>query len=364
MRVRTFATAAAAVVVATLWLVPAAPAHAATADRWGFAYVDNPLAPVWTVTDPTRQWGSWKTAFPASWAESINVAPGRVLVRFPHIGLGARGNVHVTPVNRSGHYCEIVRWNQSGADEIIDVQCHRPGGARDNTPFTVLWSVSSGVLPAGQGSFATVQYGPAAIVQAYNSTGGPVGVVAGAPGTYQVRFGGVGLAGVLAGNFQVTAVQPNAGPRRCNVAFWTASGTDIIAYVFCYDQAGALTSSEFTASYHRERAVFGSLGPPKYFGYLWPNALAGPTNFNSVLGVGINTIAAVAPPGRYLVRYPQLGLRETHAQVVAYGQGPNYCHLTQPWSFAGPDAVVDIICFDNLGNPTPNRMLTTYTSRV
>jgi hypothetical protein len=364
MRVRTLVAAAATAIVATLGLAPALPAQAATADRWGFAYVDNPTAPVWTVTDPARQYGSWKTAFPASFAESIALAPGRVLVRFPHIGAGARGNVHVTPVNRSGHYCEIVRWGQSGADELVDVQCHKPGGARDFTPFTVLWEFSSGVLPPGQGSFASVQYGTAAIVQAYNSTGGPVTVVGGG-GTYGVRFAGVGLAGAAAGNLQVTAVQPNAGPRRCNVAAWAPVGPDIVARVFCYDQAGALVPTEFTASYHRERAVFGSLGPPKLFGYIWPDAPATPTNFNSVLGFGANTIGAIAPPGRYLVIYPQVGLRESHAQVVAYGATSNYCHLTQPWIYGPVDeARVDVICFDNFGRPTPNSLLATFTSRI
>ena len=311
--------------LATLAVSPAGPAEAATPDRWGFAYVDNPLVPAWTTLDPTRQWGSWKTAFPVSFAEGIRLAPGRFLVKFPHVGVGARGNVHVTPVNRTGHYCEVVRWYQSGADEIVDVQCHKPGGARDDTPFTVLWNYSSGILPPGQGSYASLQYGPAAIVQSYNSAGVANAVVPLGIGQYQVTFPGVGLVGVLAGSVQATAVQPNAAPRRCKVRKLGAAGTDIIAYVSCFDQNGLPVNSEFTASYHRQRSAYAAFGPPKYFGYLW-SAGAGPTNFNYPAGgFGFNSFGPTVPAGRYTVKYPLLGVRETHAQVTAFGAGSNYC---------------------------------------
>ncbi|MEO3927244.1 hypothetical protein ABGB07_25745 [Micromonosporaceae bacterium B7E4] len=364
-RPRILATALVAALAATV-LGPPGPSQAAAADRFGFAYVDNPSLPAaWTVLDPTRQWGSWKTAFPGLFAEGMRQAPGRYLIKFPQVGTGSRGNVHVTPVNRTGHYCEIVRWGQSGADEIIDVQCHKPGGERDDTRFTVLWTYSSGLVPTVEGSHAWLQWGPAAIVQAYNSAGGGVSVVPGGVGVYQVRLGGVGVAGTLAGNLQVTAVQPNAGPRRCKVARFAASGLDIVGYVTCFDQGGAPVDSEFTLSYHRERAVYGSFGPPKYTGYFF-SAGAGQTNWNYPAGgFGFNSSAPLAPAGRYLVTYPFLTEEETHAQVTAYGSGSNYCHLTQPWKLsAAPAAEVDTICFDNTGSPAPHEFLSTFTSRV
>ncbi|MFI6066870.1 hypothetical protein ACIA47_16665 [Micromonospora sp. NPDC051227] len=361
MRLRSLVTTALAAVLAVGALAPPTPAAAATADRWGFAYVKDPTVPAWTVLDTSRQWGSWKTAFPAAWADGIKLAPGRFQVRFPQIGASSRGVPHVTPVNRTGHYCEVVRWFQSGADEIVDVQCHKPGGTRDDTPFTVLWTTSSGVLPAGT-AHAYVQWSSGLVVQSYNSTGvvntvGPLGV-----GQYLVRLPGVGLAGLLAGNVQVTAVQPNAGPRRCKVNSWSAVGTGVQVYVFCYDQAGAFINTDFVLSYHRRRPVIGSLGPPSYFGYLG-TAVGGPTNDNSVLGVGANTVAPLAPAGRYLATFPQVGLKETHAQVVAQGTGSNYCHLTQPWTYT-TNADVDVICFDNAGVVIPHRFLATFTSRL
>ncbi|MGN9810477.1 hypothetical protein ACTMSW_14090 [Micromonospora sp. BQ11] len=362
MRIRPLAAAALTAALAAGALAPAAPATAATADRWGFAYVKDPTVPAWTVLDTTRQWGSWKTAFPAAWAQGAKLAPGRFLVRFPQVGLGSRGVPHVTPVNRTGHYCEVVRWYQSGADEIVDVQCHKPGGERDDTPFTVLWTTSSGVLPAGTAhAYAQVTAG-AALAQSYNSTGAANGVGPAGVGQYAVKLPGVGLAGVLAGNVQVTAVQPNAGPRRCKVLNWFASGTDVTVYVSCFDQTGTLTNNDFTLSYHRRRSVIGSVAPPTRFGYLG-TAVGGATNDNSVLGVGANTIGALAPAGRYLATFKQLGVKETHAQVVAQGAGANYCHLTQPWSY-DLDAAVDVVCFDNAGVITPYRFLAAFTSRV
>jgi len=335
------------------------PVQAATADRWGFAFVANPLVPIWTNL-PAQQAGTWPAGFVV---QGGRIAPGRFLVKFPQSASGARGNVHITPVNRTGHYCEIVRWNSSGTDEIVDVQCHRVGGMNDDTPFTVLWTLSSGVLPAGSvGSYASVQYGPAAIVQAYNSTGAPVTVVPAGVGVYQVRFVGVG-SGVLSGNVQATAVHPNAAPRRCNIMRWGTVGLDAIAYVACRDQTGTLVNSEFTASYHRERSVIASFGPPKMIGYVVTNA-GGQTNFNYPSGgFGFNSWFAVAPVGRVLVKYPNLGFNPTHAQVTAQVDNANYCTLTQPWSVALPDAQVDVICYNNAGVTTATPFFSTFTSR-
>ncbi|MEV4492894.1 hypothetical protein AB0K04_22605 [Micromonospora coxensis] len=360
MRLRSLAAAALSAVLA-VGALTAAPAAAATADRWGFAYVKDPTVPAWTVLDTSRQWGSWKTAFPAAWAQGAKIAPGRFLVRFPQIGTGSRGVPHVTPVNRTGHYCEVVRWYQSGADQIVDVQCHKPGGERDDTPFTVLWTTSSGVLPAGT-SHAWVHQAGGGLAQSYNSTGAANGVAHLLLGQYSVKLPGVGLAGVLAGNVQVTAVHPNAAQRRCKVLQWFASGTDVVVYVNCFDQTGAAADSDFTLSYHRDRSVIGSFAPPTRFGHLG-TAVGGPTNDNSVLGVGANTVVAIAPAGRYLATFPQLGAKETHAQVVAQGSGSHYCHLTQPWSYA-LDAEVDVNCFDNAGVMTPHRFLAAFTSRI
>ncbi|WP_327007813.1 hypothetical protein OHA72_11355 [Dactylosporangium sp. NBC_01737] len=355
MRRRLVAVATAMVTAALL--LPSAPAQAATPDRWGFAYVKDPTITVWNTLPTTYQWGSWKTLAPAAWADGIKVTTGRYLVRFPQIGVaGARGIPHVTAVNPDGRFCEAVRWNLSGVDEIVDVQCFKPGGFPVDTPFTVLWTLSSGVVPAAN-AYASVQSTAlGAIVQQYNSTGGPVTIGPSSPGYYTVRFTGVGTAGVQSGNIQVTAVQPNAQPRRCKVARWGWSGTDVIALVACYNPAtGALMDSEFVASFHRQRAVTANV--PVYFGYV-ANAFAGQTNFNSLYGFGANSI------GGMVIKYPDLHQKETHSQVTAFGDSSSYCGLEKLWSDAGGTALVSIACFTNAGAPIADRYLSTFTSRI
>jgi hypothetical protein len=344
--------------VAAAALTGPAAVQAATADRWGFAYVANPTVPLWTNLDPAHQ--AMSPAGPN--VQGGKLAAGRFLVRFPTIGLGSRGNVHVTAVNRDGHYCEIVRWYQSGADEIVDVQCFKPGGIRDDSRFTVLWTVSSGIA-SPPGSYASVQYGTTGVVQSYNSTGAPVVVTPGPVGTYHVRIVGVGVAGQLSGDIQVTAVQPNAMPKRCKVGKFYYAGTDVFVDVYCYDQAGAPVSSEFTASYHRQRTVLASYGPPVYFGYLW-TAGGGQTNFNNLFGFGANSLSPGPSVGRSFVKYPGLAINQNHAQVTAFGSGSNYCTLTDLWATFAPDIQVDVICFDNAGNPKPHGFFSTFTNRA
>ena len=76
----------------------AAPAQAAPSDRWGFAFVDDPLAPVWTNLDPAHQ--ATSPAGPP--VQGGRLGTGRFAVKFAAIGAGARGNVHVTAVSKKG----------------------------------------------------------------------------------------------------------------------------------------------------------------------------------------------------------------------------------------------------------------------
>jgi hypothetical protein len=342
--------------VAALVLDPAARAAAATADRFGFALVDNPTVPPWTALNPAYHYGPGATGG--------RVAPGRFLVRFAGVGTGSRGNVHVTAVADDGRFCETVRWYSTGVDEIVDVQCFKPGGAPADTPFTVLWTVSSGILLGGPGSYASVQVVSNTLAQSYNSAGGAVTVTPLAIGVYGLRFSGVGdPSGVLAGNVQVTAGQPNAQPRRCKILRWGASGPDVIVYVACHNPAtGAAMNSDFTASFHRERSVYASFGPPKYFGYL-ATPFGGPTNFSYPLGVGANGFGP-SGPGTYTVKFPLLHEKETTAHVTAIGDGPAYCTIQKVWTRAGSDAVVPVACFTNSGVPEKSEFSVTFSSSV
>ncbi|WP_433220599.1 hypothetical protein ACQP00_18280 [Dactylosporangium sp. CS-047395] len=347
--------------LAALLLVPGSPAAAATADRFGFALVDNPTVPPWTALPGAYQFGSWA---PGPLAAGGKVATGRFLVRFPGIAFGSRGNVHVTAVASDGRFCETVRWYASGSDEIVDVQCFKPGGFPADTPFTVLWTVSSGTLPPGVGGYASVQVTSNLIAQSYDSAGGAVTVTPLAIGVYSVRFNAVGdPAGALAGNLQVTALQPNANPRRCKILKWGATGADVVAYVACHNPAtGAPMNSDFTASFARERSVYASFAPPKYFGYL-ATPFAGPTNWSYPLGVGANGYGP-SGPGTYTVKFPQLHQSATTAQLTAIGDGSAYCTIQAKWLQFGPDAVVPVACFTNAGAPEKSDFSVAFASSV
>ncbi|MEV0729692.1 hypothetical protein [Polymorphospora sp. NPDC050346] len=363
MRLRPLALAV-ALVAALAAVVPgtAEPARAATADRWGFALVDNPNVPAWTTLDTNRQWGSWKAGFPG-WAQGGKLGAGRFQVRFPRVGSNSDGVVHVTPINSNGNYCTVLRWFQVGLDEIVEVQCFAPGGGHADTPFAVLWTASSGIAPPNTGTYAYLRStAAAAVVQGYNSTGLPVDIGPMGNGGYRVKLAGVGSALGLAGNVQVTAVDEGGAPRRCKISDWYAFNVlDIAADVACHDSAGKPVDTAFSLSYHRQRAVFGSFTPPRYFGYYFP--FVSQANYNNPGGgMGVNTIYTVAP-GYYRVRYPLLALAQTHAQVVAMGAGSDYCHLAEPWSHLGPTAEVGVACYDNAGLPIDQRFLSTFTSK-
>lgn len=350
-----------AAMIAAALVIPGPPAAAATADRFGFAYVADPSVPTWTPLPGGYQFGSWA---PGPVATGGKIATGRFLVRFPNVAAGSRGNVHVTAVADDGRFCQIVRWGSSGADEIVDVQCYRAGGGAADTPFTVLWTVSSGVVPTREGAYASAQVVSNGLAQSYNSTGAPVTLGVGGPGLYAVRFAGVGsLLGDLTGDVQVTAQHPNARPTRCKILRWGAAGSDAVVYVICHNPlTGAQMYSDFTVSFHRERSVYASFDPPKHFGYL-ATPFAGPTNFSYPLGPGANSFGS-AGPGAYSVKFPALHQKATTAHVTAYGDDAGFCTIAKLWSQFGTDALLPVACFDNTGRPKPADFNAAFSSSV
>ncbi|SDX96340.1 hypothetical protein SAMN05421504_10459 [Amycolatopsis xylanica] len=339
--------------LATLLCIPG-QAQAASPAKWGFAYVDNPTAAVWTTLDPTHQWGSWKTAAPALSAEGRLVG-GVYQVKFPAIGTGTRGLAHVTAVGGTGNYCHLVRWFQEGVDEIVEVKCQMARSVSPSpTRFTVLWTLSPGVT-GGQGAHAYLHL---ATGERYNSTGGPVTVTGSNP--YLVQFAGVGA---LTGNIQVTAVGQAQQALRCKVMDWKYT-VAVSASVYCFTASGqAPPGVDFTASYHRERSIIGAAPPepPKAYGHLWC--------FNGSAGARypVNVGCGQTGPAKYLTSFPGQQLNETHAQVTAYGPGPGvtapgdpatYCTLTTIWVNAQPP----VNCFTSTGAPSLNSFFTAFTT--
>jgi hypothetical protein len=344
--------------VAALLAAPAAPAQAKIPDQWGFAFNNLPNPPAGYVMP--RQWGSWKSLFPADWATVTQVGPGPGLyqVRFPKIA--GKGVVHVTAVNSGPVWCQIAKWGPVGVDEIVYVRCHSVGGAPKDSAFTVMYSESSGI---GGPPYGWV-WGTAAgtLANGYNASGA-LNTVAPlpAPGRYVVELPGLGSG--FDGNIQVTAVNSQVG-ARCKVARWSPIPTGQRVYVFCHNGANMPFSTDFTLTYHHKVAVYGAVSPPDRFAYIW-DTLGGWTppgaNVNS-LG-GINTVVP-AGPGLRLIRFPLVGLDPSHVQVTANGINPEFCNLLTAWGIFGGNAVVrDVACYDGTGTLVNQPSFVTYTSR-
>lgn len=329
----------------------AAPANAAVPDRKGWVAYNQPAAAVVPA-------GTWPPA-----TTVVVLAVGRYQVKFP--GQGApNGIVHVTAIHNGPHWCQAEAWFVSGADELVNIRCYRAGGVLDHSSFSAFFTRSSG-LGAG-GPYGYVDSLPTGVlVSQYNATGAANVSAHLAVGQWQVKFPGLVTGGPVDGSLQATAVQAGTG-ARCKVATWSSLATGQNVIVMCFNSAGAPFDTRFTLSYQYKTALYGAAIPPKYFGYVWNQPPLGPptTNFNSVLGLGANTIV-VAGPGLWLVTFPRIGFAPDTVQVTAFDATSHFCGLNTFWAHIGPgpDTVVrDVNCFTNAGAPVATGFLVSASS--
>ena len=343
--------AALAVLAAGLAVVgPGGAAQAAVPDRLGFV--------LWNGGAPVAS-GTW----PAATTVSV-IGVGRYSVIFP--GQAAAGGVaHVTAINSSPHWCQVMSFGPFGADERVFISCHRPGGAADPSPFSAIFSSSSGPA-AGAGRFGYVNsQSTGALVSQYNSAAALNSVTHTGVGQWLVKFPGLTTPGPVDGGLQSTAVSPQI-PARCKVGAWSSSPVSGQAVkVACFDAGGAPLDTQFTLTYQYQRSLYGAVLPPKYFGYLWNTPPLGPpsTNFNSQVGPGANTIVSTGP-GLSLVKFPRLAVPPDDVQVTAAGPGSEFCGLNWFWTYSGADTIVrDVNCFTNAGAAVNTGFLISDNSR-
>lgn len=361
----------AAVVVGVVGMAVAAapPASAGSvrqADVFGFAFMDNPVPRPGAVLDPTRQWGSWKTAFPSDFATVEHLRPGGYRVRFPHIGVSG-GVAHVTAVLGAGPaWCQLARWFAAGGDELVEVQCYHHGGVPEDTRFAIEFAARSNPLTVPGGQFAYAHVAVDGTLADSFTSGDEAVESSGEAGQYLVALPGVGVLHTDngSGNIQVTATDAVL-PRRCAPTGVTGVAHLVLVEITCVDGSGALADSEFTLTYHRERAVFGEVAPPKRFGYVVTGAQLADADvdFNNA---GAANMVLPAGAGRSQVLFGRVGTGETNVQVtVRRGGGANYCALGDVWQNIGGDGVVpSVVCFDSTGQPANNAAFVTFSSRL
>jgi len=349
-RLRWLGVAGLAVGLGGVALATAGPASAAVPDRFGFVLY-NGAAVVPTGTTP-----------PAT--SVVPGPPGRYKIVFP--GQAAKGGVvHVTAINPKPHWCQTDKFGPSGADEIVFISCFVPGGVRDKSAFSLIFSSSTGPL-AGAGRYGYVDSQPSgAIVSQYNSAGLANGVSHTAVGQWLVKLPGLGTPGPRDGSLQATGLNPNVG-ARCKIANWASSTSAQLVKVWCFNSAGAFFDTRFHLTYQYKRSLYGAALPPKHFGYLWNQPpVGGPsTNFNSVLGPGANSLAP-AGTGLSLVTFKGLAATPDDVQVTAFGGKSEFCSLNNAWVRSGGTVIErDVACFTNAGTPVNTGFFISYSSRV
>ncbi|MCT9935347.1 hypothetical protein N5079_34605 [Planotetraspora sp. A-T 1434] len=340
----------------------AGTAQAAVPDRWGFAFVNTNSG----VPNLSYQAGSWPGGF------NVTVTPGvvgQVFVKFPQIGASSStansGVVHVTATSQTAEWCQVQKYWSAGVDEIVAVRCYHYGGAPLFTPFSIVFSESTGPLPAPK-AFGYVGWDGSAITTQYNSALAANSVVPTSTGVWTVVLPGLGSSGI-AGNIQVTAVD-STNAARCKVGAWAPSTGQQKIQVRCHDATNVPFNTGWTLTYQRERAITGAAIPPKNFAYTFDNSPANPgpyapapaaINYNSQLAV--NTVQT-AGPGQRLVKFPIVGVLPNNVQVTAFGPGAEFCNLVTLWGTSGGDALVrNVICYNGTTR-VDQPSLVTYTS--
>ncbi len=333
-------------------------AQAAVPNRWGFAYVNTTSG----VPDPNHQAGSWPPG------PTVTVTPGGVgqtFVRFPSIGIPSGGIVHVTAVSQTATWCQVQKWFQSGPDEIVAVQCYKYGGGAVFTPYTIVFSESTGPVPLPQ-AFAYVNWNGAAIASSFNSALAPNLVTPTGVGVWTVDLQGIGSTGQT-GNIQVTAVDASV-PARCKIGAWSPYTGGQKIQVRCHNATNVPLNTGWNLTYHRERAITGAAIPPKNFAYTYDNVPANPgpyvpvpaaINYNSQ---GSFNDIQTAGVGFRLVTFHKVGVLQDDVQVTAFGPGPEYCNLLTLWNTSGSEAFVrDIVCYSAV-TPLNHPSMSTYVS--
>ena len=255
-RLKRLAVAAATLVLAAGSAAVVAPAPAQAAGPYGAAFVslDTPDASMCLVP-AEHQWNS-----SSPWTSVNEVCQddvGQYTVLLPGLAASA-GTVQVTAYGTDDAHCKVASWAPSGANQRIRVRCFTAAGAPTDSQFNLSYAnlTGTGGYPLGyvfNSQPASASYTPPLNYQ-FNSTGAAntITKLSGA-GRYMISL--PGLAAANAGNIQVTAY--GTGSEWCTVWNWGPNGTALHLQVQCYNAAGALVDSKFTATYVRNGNILG-----------------------------------------------------------------------------------------------------------
>lgn len=161
------------------------------------------------------------------------------------------GHVQVTAYGGGTGYCKVQTWNDSGADEVVDVRCFDSAGNPSDEQFTMVFVDGAPLVPKPGAADAYLWASdPMAAAYAPNlgyqhSSAALAGTIARAGvGDYEVTLPGVAGPG---GHVQVTS--HFLGASTCGVDNWNDVGFDMSVDVSCYDPAGNPVDAFFTIAW-------------------------------------------------------------------------------------------------------------------
>lgn len=198
---------------------------------------------------------------------------------------------------------------------------------------------------------AAADYTPSATYQ-YNSTGATNTISRAGVGRYKVRFTGLATAG---GTMHVTSYSTTG---HCNVATWNPSAGDLVADVWCFDDAGVLTDARFTAMFQKPVAGDGTLG------YVWANDPAAadytPSATYQHNSTGATNTIKRFGTGVYRVTLPGLAGVDGHVMVTAHGIFSNRRCIVGGWGPSAAGQEVEVRCVTPGGAPADSLFTMTF----
>ncbi len=288
-------------------------------------------------------------------------------------GMGVLGGVpHVTALGKSGKYCDVLDWYESG-DEFIDVTCTTRTGAPADSPFTLTYLYSNGdpgplaYLWADR-SGSAVDYAPDA-TYSFDSSGGTNTVHHPSAGDYQVTLPGLGST---RGDIQVTAYAGSGLPRdgvapgaleaapSCGVESWGPAGADMVAEVICRDPSGTRADARFDLTFLQGIGPEGSI--QTHDAYLWANRARAasylPSQHYRYSHPGGSINVTRQGTGRYTVTLAAMP-KGGAVVVTAYGGGAVRCGAAGIRTDGTPQTV-SVRCFRSNGQAVDSQFTLAY----
>jgi hypothetical protein len=251
-----------------------------------------------------------------------------------YAGLGTPGGVaHVQAYGSTPNWCNVVGWNPSGANEVVDIACYTPGTAPADTSFVANFAVGHqttarfSYLWSDQPS-ASGKHSPNATYR-YDSTGHEPWIERISAGKYRVFLPASYDEQNEPNTIQVTAY--GVQTFRCKVSKpYAAAG---VHEILCTDAPGTPYDARFVVSFSAEGSIIGRTD----------------TRF----GDYNQTDSGVTQSGTGVYNVPAMEMGGARGQVVATAIGNNssYCHVGN-WNSSGTTMNMVVRCFGPGGTPT------------